>query len=120
MSSAVPPSPDWLNRLSVYGRSKEILNFAAHVPVQCRAFRAAVLHVPFPSFFSRFAEFITSRTDGRANGKRFLDYDERTHGEARILTRKTLFWHLNFLPISFAISASRDAKTLAFYLAHSK
>lgn len=56
------PSPDWLNRLSVYGRHKEILNFAAHVPI---AFRAAMLRVLFPSFFSHFAEFITSRADGR-------------------------------------------------------
>lgn len=70
------------------------------------AFRAAMLRVLLPSFFSRFAEYITSR----ANGKRFLDYDERNASQsamekrAYFLMSKTPFCYLNFLPISFATS----------------
>lgn len=48
-----PPSPDWLNRLSVYGRRKEILNFAAHVPVHS-APRC------FTSLFLRFSAVLPS------------------------------------------------------------
>lgn len=51
---------DWLNRLSVYSCRKEILNFAAYVPVHstprysCRS---------FPSFFGRFIKFGTLCAD---------------------------------------------------------